>query len=64
MKTFTNFCYVMGGLVTGNYVWQLFSEFPNWNTAFERSYFQLAAGLVVYFLFRGKDGTKFPNASG
>lgn len=40
---------VLSGLFFGNYLFQDMTETPNWNKAFERSFFQFVA-IMVYWI--------------
>jgi hypothetical protein len=42
------------GLSTGNFLYQLMFEVPQWDVAFERSYFQCLAVIGVYLVLRLK----------
>lgn len=38
---------VVAGVLAGNFVYQLMQDKPDYDTAFERSYFQLVMALCV-----------------
>lgn len=45
---------IIVGMVAGNYIWQSFFPEPNYLVAFERSYFQVVAAIILFLWLEGK----------
>lgn len=63
MRTFLDFCFALGGFIGGNFLYQYLQDYPNWLTAWERSFFQTVTGVTIYFLFRCKHGPNISDSS-
>ncbi len=59
MKTnFSSFFLLAVGTSLGNFCWQAMQQEPVWLVAFERSFFQVGALLVAWFVWRDPEAKK------